>query len=89
MANVKLGSVVSDVRGASGRAILEAMIAGEDDPNAPAGLAKGSPRGKRRELAEVVHGLVRDHHRFPLRRHLDMIDELDRQIATIEARIVA
>ena len=89
LANVKLGSVVSNVMGVTGRAILEAMIAGEDDPKALAGLAKGSLRGKRRELAEVVPGLVRDHHRFLLRRHLDMIDELDRQIATIEARILA
>lgn len=75
--------------GASGRAILEAMIGGEDDPTVLAGLAKGSLRGQRRELAEVVPGLVRDHHRFLLRRHLDMIDELDRQIVWIEARIFA
>ena len=47
------------------------------------------PQGKRWELAEVVPGLVRDHHRFLLRWHLDMIDELDRQIATVEARILA
>ena len=89
LANVKLGSVVSNVMGATGRAILEAMIAGEDDPKALAGLAKGSLRGKRRELGEVVPGLARDHHRFLLRRHLDTIDELDRQIAMIEARILA
>ena len=89
LANVKLGSVVSNIMGASGRAILEAMIGGEDDPTVLAGLAKGSLRGKRRELAEVVPGLVRDHHRFLLRRHLDMIDELDRQIVRIEARIFA
>ncbi len=52
-------------------------------------LAKGSLRGKRRELAEAVPGLIRDHHRFVLRRHLDLIDELTRQIERIEARIAA
>ena len=71
LANVKLGSVVSNVMGVTGPAILDAMIAGEDDPEVLAGLAKGSLRGKRRELAEAVPGLMRDHHRFVLRRHLD------------------
>ena len=89
LANVKLGSVVSNVMGATGRAILDAMGAGENDPKALAGLAKGSLRGKRRELAEAVPGLIRDHHRFVLRRHLDLIDELTRQIERIEARIAA
>lgn len=89
MANVKLGSVVSNVMAVTGRAILEAMIAGEDEPTVLAGLAKGSLRGKRRELAEAVPGLMRDHHRFVLRRHLDLIDELTRQIERIEAPIVA
>ena len=89
LANVKLGSVVSNVMGVTGRAILDAMIAGEDDPDVLAGLARGSLRGKRRELAEAVPGLMRDHHRFLLRRHLDLIDELERRIDRIGARIVA
>ncbi|MDE0083064.1 MAG: IS110 family transposase [Gammaproteobacteria bacterium] len=89
LANIKLGSVVSNVMGVTARRILDAMIAGEDDPEVLAGLAKGSLRGKRRELAEAVPGLLRDHHRFVLRRHLDLIDELTHQIARIEARIVA
>ena len=50
MANVKLGSVVSNIRGVTGRAILEAMIGGEDDPKVLVGLARGRLRGKRREL---------------------------------------
>ena len=89
LANVKLGSVVSNVMGVTGRAILDAMIAGEDDPKVLAGLARESLRGKRRELAEAVPGLMRDHYRFVLRRHLDLIDELTRQIERIEARTVA
>ena len=74
--HAKLGSVVSNVMGTTGECIPEAMIGEEDDPTVLAGPAKGRLRGKRRELGEVVPGLVRDHHRFLLRRHLDMIDEL-------------
>ncbi len=58
-ANVKLGSVVSDIMGATGRAILRAMIEGEEDPRVLAGLARGSLRRKRGELAEAVPGLIR------------------------------
>ena len=89
LANVKLASVVSDVMGATGRRILEAMIAGEENPKVLANLARGSLRGKRGQLAEVVPGLIRDHHRFVLRRHLDLIDELTRQIDKLDMRIVA
>ena len=89
LANVKLASVVSNIMGVTGRRILEAMIAGEEDPKVLANLARGSLRGKRRELAEVVPGLIRDHHRFVLRRHLDLLDELSRQIDKLDMRIVA
>ena len=88
MANVKLGSVVSNIMGVTGRAILEAMIGGEDDPKVLAELARGRLRGKRRELVEVVPGLLVDHHRFVLRRHLELIDELSRQIEKMDMRIM-
>ena len=64
---VKLGSVVTDIMGVTGRVILEAMVEGEEDPQVLAGLARGSLRRKRGELAEVVPGLIRDHHRFLLK----------------------
>lgn len=70
LANVKLGSVVSDIMGVTGRAILEAMIAGEEDPQALAGLARGSLRRKREQLAGAVPGLIRDH----LSRRIDTLD---------------
>ena len=90
LANVKLASVVSSVMGVTGRRrrILEAMIDGEEDPKALANLARGSLRGKRRELAEVVPGLIRDHHRFVLRRHLELTDELSRRTDKLDMRIV-
>ena len=87
LANVKLGSVVTDIMGVTGRAILEAMIRGEEDPQVLAGLARGSLLRKRAELAEAVPGLVRDHHRFLLRNHLDMIDHLSERIGDLDERI--
>ena len=87
LANVKLGSVVTDIMGLTGRAILEAMIRGEKDPQALAGLAHGSLRRKQKELAEVVPGLLRDHHRFLLSEQLATIDHLTERIRKLDARI--
>lgn len=87
LANVKLGSVVTDIMGKTGRAILDAMIAGEEDPHALAGLARGSLRRKRRQLAEVVPGPIRDHHRFLLRDLPDSIDHLSRRIEALDGRV--
>ena len=89
LANVKLGSVVSDIMGVTGRAILKAMIEGEEDPQILAGLARGSLCRKRKELAEVVPGLMRDHHRFLLREQLETIDHLSERIGKLDARIEA
>ena len=89
LANVKLGSVVSDIMGVTGRAILKAMIEGEEDPQILAGLARGSLCRKRKELAEVVPGLMRDHHRFLLREQLETIDHLSERIRKLDARIEA
>ncbi len=89
LANVKLGSVVSDIMGVTGRAILQAMIEGEEDPQILARLARGSLCRKRKELAEVVPGLMRDHHRFLLREQLETIDHLSERIGKLDARIEA
>ena len=67
--------------------ILEAMIAKEDDPQVLAEMERGRLRGKRRELAEVVPRLMRDHRRFVLRQHLDLIDELSRQIEKMGVQV--
>ena len=87
LANVKLSSVVSDIVGVTGRTILEAMIEGERDPHTLADLARGSLRRKRAKLAEVVPGLIRDHHRFLLRDLLDTIDHLSHRITALDIRI--
>jgi len=69
-ANIKLGSVASDVMGVSGRRILEAMIQGETDLEKLADMALGQLKQKRAELIEALRGRVRDHHRTMLRLEL-------------------
>lgn len=85
--NLKLGVVVSDVVGASGRAILQAMISGQTDPAQLAQLAKGTLRNKIPQLEQALDGHISDHHRFLLRQWLDMLEFLDRKIAVLEEQI--
>ena len=87
LANIKLGSVVTDIMGMTGRAILDAMVEGEDDPQVLARLARGSLIRKRAEIAEAVTGLMGDHHRFLIRGHLDTIDHLARRVEQLDRRI--
>jgi len=86
-ANIKLASVASDVLGASGRAMLEALIEGEQDADKLAELAKHVLRKKIPELRQALAGKVRDHHRFLLRQLLDEVEFLDRQIQQIDKHI--
>ena len=75
-ANLKLGSVLSDVLGKSGRAMLEAIVAGETDPARLAALAQGTARNKSAELREALRGRITEHHRTLLKLHLQVIDAL-------------
>jgi transposase len=61
-AGIKLDSVATDVLGVSGRAILEALVAGERDPQALAELAKGKLRKKLPQLRQALRGRFGDHH---------------------------
>ncbi len=88
LANIKLSSVVSDIMGMTGRAILDAMAGGEDDPQVLAQLTYGSLTDKREEIAEAVTGLMRDHHRFLLKGHLARIDHLAGHIEEMDSQIV-
>jgi transposase len=87
LANIKLGSVVTDIMGKTGRAILQALSAGRDDPAQLAGLAQGSIWNKRDALREAVEGRLTPHYAFLLQEHLALIDTLDTHIATLDARI--
>jgi len=85
--NVKLASVATDTLGVSGRAILEALVAGETNPSVLSELAKGRLRNKIPELALALEGRVTDHHRFMLAQVLDHIRFLETRIAELERRI--
>jgi transposase len=86
-ANIKLGNVASDVLGASGRAMLEAMVAGMDDPVALAALAKGTLQNKRPALEQALTGLMGTHQRLLLRSQLRHLDFLDGEIATLSQEV--
>lgn len=86
-ANIKLGSVASNVMGVSGRAMLEALIAGDTNPERLADLAKGRLREKRPQLIQALEGRVKPHHRFVLTELLCQIDSLDETLARFGEQI--
>jgi len=86
-AGIKLSSVASDILGVSGRAMLEALIAGQRDPAALADLAKRRLRSKIPALTEALTGRFTDHHAFLVRVHLDLIDRHSGAIEEITDRI--
>ena len=86
-ANLKLGSVLSDVLGQSGRAMLAAIIAGEEDPERLAALALGTARRKQAALVEALRGRVTPHHRAMLQLHLGLVDALDAALVEIDERV--
>jgi transposase len=86
-ANLKLGSVLSNILGSSGRAILAALVQGEADPEKLADFAQGAARKKRAELVEALRGRIRTHHRELLRIHLNLIDALNQALAEVDARV--
>jgi transposase len=86
-ANIKLASVASDVLGASGRAMLQAIVAGTTQPETLAALAKGRLREKRAELERALSGRVQPHQRFVLAEQLCHIDALEESIERIGTEI--
>ncbi|MEU1276559.1 IS110 family transposase [Streptomyces sp. NPDC005799] len=86
-AGIKLSSVVSDILGVSGRAMLEALVSGLRDPQALAEMARGSMRGKRAVLIEALTGRFGDHHAFLARTMLDRIDACTATEARLTERI--
>src|SRR5258708_28637986 len=90
-ANIKLSSVISDIMGASGRRMIQAMIDGVRQPNKLAELAGKQIKATPKELYDALHGRLTDHHRFLLALHLkqwDGIDEMTRKLdVEIDQRI--
>ncbi len=84
---IKLSAVASDILGVSGRAMLDALIAGDRDPVALADLAKRRLRNKIPELTEALNGRFNEHHAFLTSVHLDLIDRHTDAIDKLTARI--
>ncbi|HVA52752.1 MAG TPA: IS110 family transposase [Acidimicrobiales bacterium] len=84
---IKLSSVASDLTGVSGRAMLDALVAGERDPVVLADMAKRRLRSKLPELTEALTGRFNDHHAFLVKVHLNLIDEHSKAIEEITERI--
>jgi transposase len=82
-AGIKLDSVATDVQGLACRRMIEALIAGERDPDVLAEMALTRMRPKIPLLREALVGHFDEHHALMARMHLDHIDELSR----IEARL--
>ena len=87
MANIKLASVMSDVFGASGMDMLHALVEGEHSPSAIADLARGQLRTKMHQLILALDAPLEEHHRYLLRTQLARLDELDGNIAEVQAQI--
>ena len=88
-AGIKLSSVVTDLTGVSARAMLDALVAGERDPQVLADLAHGRLKAKRLLLVEALIGRFGEHHAFLTRSHLEQIDAYTARIDMLTKRIEA
>jgi transposase len=86
-ANLKIASVVSDVVGTSGRAILKALVDGESRPEMLLEVTTGRLRADRKTLIEALRGRVRSSHRFLIKLHLDQIEALEKSIAAVDTEV--
>jgi transposase len=86
-ANIKLASVVSDIRGVSARLMLEALLAGERDTQQLASMAKGRLKEKRPQLMEALSGRLQPHQSFLIAEHLAQIDYLEGAIERLSGQI--
>jgi transposase len=86
-ANIKLTGTISDVLGVTGRAILEALVAGEANPERLADLAQRGIKAPRAKLVEALRGRVNDHHRFLLKLHLAQVDALGAAIDEVDTQL--
>jgi transposase len=86
-ANLKLGSVLSQIMGKSGRAIIEALIGGECDPDALLALVQRGVKARPEKLRAALRGRVTDRHRLLLQLHLRHVDALAATVAEIDAEV--
>lgn len=88
-ANIKLDAMLADVLGKSGRAMLDAMVAGESDPERLAALAHKGVKCPPERLREALRGRLNAPHRFLLATHLGLIDAIDAAIARMDQQVEA
>lgn len=86
-AGIKLSAVATNILGASSRAMLQALIDGEQDVHVLAELAKTRMRGKIPDLVQALNGDFREHHAFLCRMHLERIDQITASIVQLSTRI--
>jgi transposase len=86
-AQIKLSVVASDIFGVSGRAMGAALVAGERDPKVLAQLARARLRAKLGPLVEAFCGFFTDQHAFLLAKMLARVDQLDADLAELDAKI--
>jgi transposase len=86
-ANIKLGSVATDVLGVSGREMIRALIDGKMQPREMAEMARNQLRNKIPELRQALTGRVSQHHRFMLKFQLDHVEQMEEQVAQLDKRI--
>lgn len=86
-ANIKLGDVATDVLGKSGRAMLTAMVNGEDDSAVLADMARGRLRNKLEQLTEALHGVMGEHQRMILKIQLERIASLESHIEALDQEV--
>ncbi|MGF6950365.1 transposase [Neobacillus sp. B4I6] len=88
-ANIKLGSVVSDVLGVSARDMLDAIADGEEDPEKLANFARRTMKKKKEELELALKGYINSHHSLMLKTILGHIDFLTEQINMLDQEVAA
>lgn len=86
-ANLKLSTVMTDVFGVSGRAMLEALLEGQKTPEQMAQLAKGRLRSKQAELAEALSGALCEPHRYLLKMQLERLKRTEADLCELDAQL--
>lgn len=86
-ANLKLSSVLTNIMGKSGRAIIEALIAGNTEPDHLLCLVQRGVKAAPEKIMAALTGRITDRHRFLLRLHLRQIDALDDALSEIDAEV--
>jgi transposase len=88
-ANLKIASVATDIMGVSGRAIVEALIRGETNPDKLADLTRGRLKASRATIVESLRGRVTANHRFLLKLHFDQVKAIEQAIALVDKEVDA